>query len=82
MTEEVHVTRRRPPAPPVYLLDVTVEPGERTRAHGVLWDGVLNASPRDTTDGPSPVEALLAAPGSAPPAAAARAAPTRRAPPR
>ena len=56
----IHVTRRRPPAP-VYLLDVTVESGDQTRAHGVLWDGVLNASPQDTTDGPSPVEALLAA---------------------
>jgi uncharacterized OsmC-like protein len=61
MTGEVHVTRRRPSAPPVYLLDVTVDSGDRTRAHGVLWDGVLNASPQDTVDGPSPVEALLAA---------------------
>ena len=51
----IHVTRRRPPAPPVYLLDVTVESVDQTRAHGVLWDGVLSASPQDTTDGPSPV---------------------------
>jgi uncharacterized OsmC-like protein len=29
-------------------------------AHGALWDGPLNASPEDTNDGPSPVEALLA----------------------
>jgi uncharacterized OsmC-like protein len=56
----LRVIRRRPPAPPVYLLDVVVERGDRTRAHGVLWDGVLNASPEDDTDGPSPVEALLA----------------------
>lgn len=56
----LHVTRRRPPAPPVYLLDVVAEHGDRTRAHGELWDGVLNASPEDDTDGPSPVEALLA----------------------
>lgn len=55
------VIRRRPTAEPVYLLDVTVARGDRTRVRGVLWDGVLNASPEDTTDGPSPVEALLAA---------------------
>jgi uncharacterized OsmC-like protein len=44
----------------VYLLDVEVAAGERTVAHGALWDGLLNASPEDTNDGPSPVEALLA----------------------
>lgn len=55
-----HVIRRRPAPPPVYLLDVLVEHGGRTQAHGALWDGVLNASPEDDTDGPSPVEALLA----------------------
>jgi uncharacterized OsmC-like protein len=60
MSAELHVTRRRAPAPPVYLLDVTVERGDRTRTRGALWDGVLNASPEDTADGPSPVEALLA----------------------
>lgn len=60
MSAELLVTRRRPPAPPVYLLDVTVARGDRTRTHGALWDGVLNASPEDTADGPSPVEALLA----------------------
>jgi uncharacterized OsmC-like protein len=53
------VVRRRPPSTPVYLVDVEVAHGDRTRAHGVLWDGVLNASPEDTNDGPSPVEALL-----------------------
>lgn len=58
--QPLHVIRRRPPAPLVYLLDVEVRPGDRTRARGVLWDGVLNASPDDTNDGPSPVEALLA----------------------
>jgi uncharacterized OsmC-like protein len=57
---DVNVIRRRPPPPPVYLLDVEVEPLGRTRVHGVLWDGVLNATPEDDTDGPSPVEALLA----------------------
>ena len=56
----LRVIRRRPPSPPVYLLDVVAEHGDRTRAHGVLWEGVLNASPEDDTDGPSPVEALLA----------------------
>ena len=56
----IHVVRRRPAAPPVYLLDVKILPGERTVARGALWDGPLNASPDDTNDGPSPVEALLA----------------------
>jgi uncharacterized OsmC-like protein len=56
----LRVTRRRPPSPPVYLLDVTVDRGDRTRVRGALWDGVLNASPEDDIDGPSPVEALLA----------------------
>jgi uncharacterized OsmC-like protein len=60
----LHVIRRRPASPPVYLLDVVVDSGDRTRAHGALWDGVLNASPDDGTDGPSPVEALLAAVGA------------------
>lgn len=59
--QPLHVIRRRPPAAVVYLLDVEVRPGDRTRARGALWDGVLNASPDDTNDGPSPVEALLAA---------------------
>jgi len=54
------VIRRRPSADPVYLLDVEAARGDRTRVSGALWDGVLNASPEDTTDGPSPVEALLA----------------------
>lgn len=61
MTSPLHVIRRRPAAQPVYLLDVVAERGDRTRAHGALWDGVLNASPEDDIDGPSPVEALLAA---------------------
>jgi uncharacterized OsmC-like protein len=56
----VRIIRRRPPSPPVYLLDVEATPGGRTQAHGVLWDGVLNAAPEDSNDGPSPVEALLA----------------------
>ncbi len=60
-TMPFHVIRRRSPSAPVYLLDVLVERGGRTQAHGALWDGVLNASPEDDTDGPSPVEALLAA---------------------
>jgi uncharacterized OsmC-like protein len=54
------VIRRREACTPVYLLDVEVAHGARTRVRGALWDGVLNASPEDTTDGPSPVEALLA----------------------
>jgi uncharacterized OsmC-like protein len=57
----VHIVRRRPASSPVYLLDVEVKRGDRTRASGALWDGMLNASPEDLTDGPSPVEALLAA---------------------
>jgi uncharacterized OsmC-like protein len=58
------VIRRRPPAPPVYLLDIVAEKGGRTEARGALWDGVLNASPEDDTDGPGPVEALLAGVGA------------------
>lgn len=54
------VIRRRPASPPVYLLDVLVEQGGRTQAHGALWDAVLNSTPEDDADGPSPVEALLA----------------------
>jgi uncharacterized OsmC-like protein len=58
--QPLHIIRHRPPSPSEYLLDVELRPGERTRARGILWDGVLNASPDDTNDGPSPVEALLA----------------------
>ena len=54
------VVRKRE-AEPVYLLDVTAVPGQRTRAAGVLWDGVLNSTPDDDIDGPSPIESLLAA---------------------
>lgn len=57
----VRVIRRRPPSPPVYLIDVSAATGAPTRVRGALWEGVLNAAPEDTTDGPSPVEALLAA---------------------
>ena len=57
----VRVIRRRPSAPPVSLLHVAVDDGGRTRASGVLWDGPLNASPETANDGPSPVEALMAA---------------------
>lgn len=45
----------------VYLLEAEAAPGARTRVNGVLWDGVLNATPDDAEDGPSPVEALMAA---------------------
>jgi uncharacterized OsmC-like protein len=44
-----------------YLLEADIAPGTRTRVHGPLWDGVLNATPDDETDGPNPVEALMAA---------------------
>lgn len=57
----IRVVRRKHPAQPVYLLDVTAVRGQRTRADGALWDGVLNATPDDLTDGPSPIEALMAA---------------------
>jgi uncharacterized OsmC-like protein len=59
-TGKVRVISRRPASSPVYLLDVEVARGDRTRVRGALWDGVLNAAPEDTADGPSPVEALLA----------------------
>lgn len=61
MSAGLRIVRRRPPAAPVYLLKVCVARGGRTEAHGALWDGVLNATPEDDLDGPSPVEALLAA---------------------
>lgn len=59
----VRIGRVRPknPAAPVYLLDVHAVSGERTRADGALWDGLLNATPDDTNDAPSPIEALMAA---------------------
>ena len=53
--------RPKHPAAPVYLLDVRATTGERTRADGALSDGLLNATPDDTNDAPSPIEALLAA---------------------
>ena len=53
--------RRRAVGSPVYLLEAVVAPGERTRVTGPLWDGVLNATPDDDIDGPSPIEALMAA---------------------
>jgi uncharacterized OsmC-like protein len=46
---------------PVSLLEVTAERGTRTRADGPLWGGVLDATPDDSTDGPLPIESLLAA---------------------
>jgi uncharacterized OsmC-like protein len=45
----------------VYMLEAEAAPGTRTRVHGPLWDGVLNATPDDDTDGPNPIEALTAA---------------------
>lgn len=53
--------RRKHAAAPVYMLDAEAAPGTRTRVQGALWDGVLNATPDDDIDGPSPVEALMAA---------------------
>jgi uncharacterized OsmC-like protein len=55
------VVERRHGAAPVYLMQVVAAAGERTLAHGALWDGVLNATPDDDTDGPSPIESLMAA---------------------
>jgi uncharacterized OsmC-like protein len=55
-----HLVRKHE-AQPVYLLDVDAGDGRRTNVHGPLWDGVLNATPDDDIDGPSPIEALLAA---------------------
>ena len=52
---------RKQAAAPVYLLDAETAPGMRTKVRGALWDGVLNATPDDETDGPSPIEALMAA---------------------
>lgn len=58
-----HSSRRKHTPQPVYLLDVSAAPGQRTEVHGPLWDGLLNATPDDDIDGPSPIEALLAAVG-------------------
>jgi uncharacterized OsmC-like protein len=55
------IRRRRAVGSPVYLLQATVAPGERTTVVGPLWEGVVNATPDDNIDGPSPVEALMAA---------------------
>jgi uncharacterized OsmC-like protein len=57
----VHPVRRKHAVQPVYLLDVSAGADRRTVVHGALWDGVLNATPDDDIDGPSPIEALLAA---------------------
>ena len=57
----IGTVRPKHAAAPVYLLDVTARRGQRTRADGALWDGVLNATPDDTNDAPSPIEALMAA---------------------
>lgn len=57
----IGAVRPKHPAAPVYLLDVRAVRGERTHADGTLWDGVLNATPDDTNDAPSPIEALMAA---------------------
>jgi uncharacterized OsmC-like protein len=53
--------RKHAAAAPVYMLEAEAAPGTRTRVHGPLWDGVLNATPEDDTDGPNPIEALMAA---------------------
>lgn len=55
-----HLVRKHG-AQPVHLLDVDAGAGRRTVVHGPLWDGVLNATSDDDIDGPSPIEALLAA---------------------
>jgi uncharacterized OsmC-like protein len=53
--------RKHLAAAPVYMLEAEAAPGTRTRVRGPLWDGVLNATPDDDTDGPNPIEALMAA---------------------
>ena len=55
---------RKHEAKPVYLLDVCAGEGRRTIVRGPLWTGVLNATSDDDIDGPSPIEALLAAIGA------------------
>lgn len=55
------IHRKRTGTASVYLLEADVAPGTRTRVRGPLWEGVLNATPDDETDGPNPVEALMAA---------------------
>jgi len=48
---------RKQTAAPVHLLEAEAVPGARARVKGALWDGVLNATPDDDIDGPSPIEA-------------------------
>jgi uncharacterized OsmC-like protein len=48
-------------AAPVDMLEAKAATGARTRARGALGDGVLNATPNEGINGPSPIEALLAA---------------------
>jgi uncharacterized OsmC-like protein len=55
---------RKRASQPVYLVEISAGHGRRTVARGALWDGVLNATPDDDIDGPSPIEALLAAVGA------------------
>jgi len=55
------VQRKHAAGAPVHMLEAEAAPGTRTRVHGPLWDGVLNATPDDDTDGPNPIEALMAA---------------------
>jgi uncharacterized OsmC-like protein len=55
------VVQPRHVAAPVFLMQVVAVAGERTVADGALWDGALNATPDDNTDGPSLIESLMAA---------------------
>jgi len=55
------IRRRREPGAPVYLVAAVAAPGGRTRVAGPLWEGVVNATPDDDIDGPSPIEALMTA---------------------
>jgi uncharacterized OsmC-like protein len=48
-------------AEPVSFMRVVAVRGQRTAVHGVLWEGTLNTTPDDTTDGPIPLEALTGA---------------------
>lgn len=53
--------QRKHAAAPVYMLEAEAAPETRTRVRGALWDGVLNATLDDDVDGPTPIEALMAA---------------------
>jgi uncharacterized OsmC-like protein len=59
-TPTMRAARRRPTAPAVSLLRVTMTPEGAASAAGAQWHGTLNVGQEPSPDGPDPLEALLA----------------------